>query len=465
MGSDRPLIKKTDNMRCMDAILAVDDAGNPFEPEWPEADFIIGNPPFLGDKKLRGELGDEYVHGLFGLYKGRVPNGADLCCYWFERARDAIQRRSGVRAGLLATNSIRQGKNRRVLERVLGPGGIFMAWSDRKWILDGAAVRISIVGFDDGTDGLRALDGVAVQRLNPDLTRSVDLTAARRLAENAGLAFIGATKKGPFDIPGDLARAMLSAGNPLGCANADVIRPYYNGQSITRRWDDSWVIDFRERPLREAALYEAPFEYVREHVLPLRLGHREKRQADKWWLLARPVPRLIELLEGSPRYLATSQVAKHRAFVWLPGRAHPDHTLVVFPRADDWFFGLLHSRAHERWALGLASALEDRPRYTPTTCFETFPFPRPTDEQRERIAAAAKALHETRQSALDNDPELTLTALYNKRPTWLQHLHEDLDRAVLDAYGWPPDITDEDLLERLLALNLERAAEEDSGTP
>ncbi|MBD3176385.1 MAG: hypothetical protein GF320_14495 [Armatimonadia bacterium] len=156
-------------------------------------------------------------------------------------------------------------------------------------------------------------------------------------------------------------------------------------------------------------------------------------------------------------------MAKHRLFAWVPRTVLPDHALMVFGREDDYFMGVLHSRPHELWTLGICGALEDRPRYSSTNCFETFPFPTPTEEQREAIAQAAKALHEMRQSALDNDPKLTMTKLYNKRPTWLDNLHKDLDRAVLDAYGWPEDISDEELLERLLALNLERAAEEEKG--
>ena len=168
-------------------------------------------------------------------------------------------------------------------------------------------------------------------------------------------------------------------------------------------------------------------------------------------------------LAGLSRYVATVVIAKHRLFAWVPSEVLSDHALIVFPREDDYFLGVVHSRLHEKWALGICSSLEDRPRYTPTTCFETFPFPRPTEEQRAAIAEAAKALHEMRQAALDNDPKLTMTALYNKRPTWLDNLHKDLDRAVLAAYGWPEDIGDEELLERLLALNLERAEEEERG--
>ena len=150
-GPQSRFLRKLDNIQHRDAILAHDAEGKPVEPEWPEADCIIGNPPFLGDKKMRGELGDVYVDELRQLYAGRVPGGADLVTFWFERASAQIKAGKAKRAGLLATNSIRMVGNRPVLERILESGGIFMAWSDRPWILDGAAVRVSIVGFDDGS--------------------------------------------------------------------------------------------------------------------------------------------------------------------------------------------------------------------------------------------------------------------------------------------------------------------------
>ena len=205
-----PILRKLDNIQHRDAILAHDAEGTPVEPEWPEADCIIGNPPFLGDKKMRAELGDEYVNHLRQLYAGRVPGGADLVTFWFERARAQIQAGRAKRAGLLATNSIRMVGNRPVLERILESGGIFMAWSDRPWILDGAAVRVSMVGFDNGSQKERMLDGAARCRhpCRSD-TPARMLPARRRLPENAGLCFLGVMKGGPFDLTEEQASAML----------------------------------------------------------------------------------------------------------------------------------------------------------------------------------------------------------------------------------------------------------------
>jgi len=469
----RPLLERLDNIRRMDAILAYDEAGRPVEPAWPPADVIIGNPPFLGDRRMRGELGDEYVNDLRKLYLGRIPESSDLVCYWFEKARALISADSAQRAGLLATNSIRGGSNRAVLDRIKQTGDIFMAWSDRPWILDGAAVRVSMVGFDDGAQTERMLDGQSVPTINSDLTASVDITQAEPLEENAELSFIGTQKSGPFEIDGSLAQTMLSLkGNPNGRPNSDVVKPWVNGSDITDRSRGIWIIDFGSKTsLEDAALYEQPFEYVRHHVKPIRDIVRRKSHRDRWWLFGDTRPGMRDAISALNRYIATPRVSKHRLFAWLEPNVIPDSAVAVIARSDDYFFGVLHSRAHELWALRQGTSLEDRPRYTPTTTFETFPFPwppghEPADDPRvEAIADAARDLVTKRDAWLNPEgatpadlKKRTLTNLYNDRPTWLDLAHQRLDRAVLDAYGWPHDLSDDDLLARLLVLNLARAA-------
>lgn len=206
-----PILKPLQTIERMDAVLAHDGDGRPVEPPWPEADVIIGNPPFLGGKRLRTELGDTYVDDLFRLYTGRVPREADLVAYWFERARALIAGGSLKRAGLLATQSIRMGANRRVLEHIKQDGDIFMAWADRPWILNGAAVRVSMVGFDDGTETVRLLNGALVPAINADLTGTLDITSARRLVENAGICFQGPVKIGPFEVDETVAHRLLAS--------------------------------------------------------------------------------------------------------------------------------------------------------------------------------------------------------------------------------------------------------------
>jgi len=366
-----------------------------------------------------------------------------------------------------------------VLERIKETGDIFWAWSDRPWILDGAAVRVSLVGFDNGDETTRELDGQAAAKINVNLTAALDLTVARRLPENAGLSFMGDTKGGAFDITAEVAAQMLDVPlNPNGRPNSDIVRPWVNGQDITGRSRGMWMIDFGvSMKEADAALYELPFEYVRKHVKPERDKNNRQSYRERWWIHAEPRPAMHAALAKVERFIATVAVAKHRLFVWLSGNMLPDHRLFVFARDDDYFFGILHSRIHETWALATSSrhGVGNDPTYNNTTCFETFPFPwppgrEPADDPRaEAIAQAARELVRLRDAWLNPGQTFevsetskvsssrTLTNLYNARPTWLDNAHKKLDAAVLAAYGWPANLTDEEILARLLALNLARA--------
>jgi type II restriction/modification system DNA methylase subunit YeeA len=474
-----PILKPLDNIKHMDAILAYDAAGKPVEPEWPTADVIVGNPPFLGGQKVRRELGDFYAEQLFQLYSERIPASADLVCYWFEKARAGVECGTGGRVGLIATQSIRAGANRQVLERIKTTGNIFMAWSDRPWVLDGANVRVSIVGYDNGYTQDAMLDGESVANINADLTSSVDLTTAVLLTENIGICYRCDEKGGAFDIDSKTAKQMLSAPlNPNGRSNSDVVRPYINALDITGRFRDVWIIDFGcDMPLEQAALYEAPFSYVEKVVKPDRMKARDDKQKKIWWLHRRPAPDMRNAIQGLKRFVVTPRVAKHRLFVFLESNILPDSRVAAIAREDEYFFGILHSHIHEVWSLATSSrhGVGNDPTYNITTCFETFPFPwppgqEPTDDPRvQAIAQAAKELVEKRDNWL-NPPgataadlkKRTLTNLYNQRPTWLELAHQKLDKAVLAAYGWSDLLTDDGILEdeilaRLLALNLVRA--------
>jgi type II restriction/modification system DNA methylase subunit YeeA len=469
-----PILRKLDNIQHRDAILTHDAEGAPVEPEWPDADCVVGNPPFLGDKKMRAELGDEYVNHLRQLYAGRVPGGADLVTFWFERARAQIQAGRAKRAGLLATNSIRMVGNRPVLERILESGGIFMAWSDRPWILDGAAVRVSIVGFDDGSQKEHILDGQSVSVIHADLTASVNVSTAVALPENAGLCFLGVMKGGPFDLTEEQAHVMLAAPlNPNGRPNSEVVKHRLIGRDVVQRNQNGWVIDFVDRTESEAALYELPFEYVRSHVKPLRDTNNRKRMKVHWWLHGENRPGMRRALKGLQRCIVTPEVAKHRVFVWMKTDVVPDHTCHVIARDDDYSFGMLQSRVHEVWSLaqGAWMGVGNDPRYSSARTFETFPFPWPPGHEPkdsplvEAIATAARELVEKRDKWLNpagaSGDELnrrTLTNLYNARPSWLAEAHRNLDEAVFAAYGWPATVTDAEVLERLLTLNQQRAA-------
>ena len=494
-----PILKPLQNIECRDAILAPDGG----EPDWPETDVVIGNPPFLGGKMLRGGLGGEYVEALQRLYGERIHGEADLVCHWFDKAERLVAERRIARAGLVATNSIRGGRNRAVLDRIVRSGQVFDAWSDEPWVVEGAAVRVSLVCFAGADSALSpSLNGEAASRIQADLTAgSLDLGVAGRLKRNAGVSFMGDTKNGPFDIPGKLAREWLRLpANPNGRANADVLKPWMNGMDVTRRPAGKWIVDFgNSMSEAETALYEAPFAHIAEHVKPARQRNRARKVREIWWRHEAPRPIMWRALQGLPRYIATPTVAKHRLFVWLDARVCPDHQLIVIARDDDTTFGILHSRFHEAWSLRMGTWLGkgNDPRYTPTTTFETFPFPEglspdipaadyAEDPRSAAIAGAARRLVELRDRWL-NPPEWvdwigepvpgypsrpiprddyaaaqlkarTLTKLYNARPQWLADAHAALDAAVAAAYGWHEDIVEEDSLRRLLALNAANSA-------
>ncbi len=435
-----------------------------------------------------------------------------------------------------------------MLERILESGEIFNAWSDEEWVNEGAAVRVSLVCFGEippsppftkgGMDGVAEetspfvkgglrgiyLNGQPVATIHADLTAGgnggSDLTSAKPLKENAGWSYFGLCLAGAFKVPSATAQAWLKLPNPHGKPNSDVLKPIYNGSDITRRWAGDWVIDFALLDEQQAALYEAPFAYVVEHVKPVRASNREASRAEKWWRHGRARPELRAKLAGLQHYIATPETAKHRFFVSFPVSVAPEHRLIVFPSDSDTLFGILSSRLHTVWVLAQGGTLEDRPVYNSTVCFDTFPFPEglaPKDtatplpsplprgerepapspltgegwgEGGEAIAQAAQHLNLLRENWL-NPPEWTdwvctpeeekagypacpvakpgfendlkkrtLTNLYNARPAWLDNAHKALDAAVAKAYGWndyTPEMADEEILRRLLALNLARA--------
>jgi type II restriction/modification system DNA methylase subunit YeeA len=477
---------------------------------WPGADVIIGNPPFLGTSRQWDDLGREYVESLQRLYGNRVPGAADLCCYWFAKATDAIEEKHCKRAGLLATQAIRGGVNREVLNRIKKVGDIFFAESDRDWILAGANVHVSMVGFDDGTEKRRVLDGQEVAEINANLTSHVDVTQAQPLQANFDISFRGTQKSGDFDVDDELARKWLLAPNPHGKPTSDLLRPWLNGSAIVKRMPPRWIVDTRTDMTQEQfAMYEAPYFHAACFVKPQRDKNKREHRRLNWWLHAETCPGMRAALAGKLRFLTTPRVSKFRVFSWEESVVLPDDGIYVFARDDDYFFGVLHSRFHEVWALKLGTRLETRPRYTPTSCFETFPFPEPNEQQKIDIAAAAKEVNELRENWL-NPPEWTttrvlefpgatdgpwarfvvnpdargigtvryprieprdedcakklakrtLTNLYNERPAWLANAHAKLDAAVAAAYGFDVDLTDEQILKRLLALNQQRAGSE-----
>jgi type II restriction/modification system DNA methylase subunit YeeA len=325
------------------------------------------------------ELGEDYTARLRRLYEGRVPGGADLVCYWFEKARTAIKTQGLGAAGLVATNSIRGGANRKVLDAIVLTSRIYEAWDDVAWINDGAAVRVSLVAFGHADQPAR-LNGKPVASVAADLhahqaNQSADLTTAQKLAANAGASFIGTQKNGPFDVPRQQAVKWLNSPNPHRHSNAVVLKPWANGLTVTRRPDDTWIIDFDKMSENEASLFEQPFDHVDKLVKPTRMDLRRDWHRTHWWCHGDPRPAMKAAVRTLPRQIITPRVSKHRVFAWFHPLVLADSAVVCVTRADDTTFGILHSRFHELWSLRMGTSLEDRPRYTPTTCFETFPFP------------------------------------------------------------------------------------------
>jgi type II restriction/modification system DNA methylase subunit YeeA len=510
----KPILRKLEAIECRDALIAAApelmQAGGSkkgglsgvtkyIEAQWPAAEFIVGNPPFLGIRLMRDRLGSEVVDRLFEIYRGRVSREADFVVYWFEKAHAAVKAGRTKCVGLVATNSIRGGANRKILDQIVGDAGIFEAWSDEPWVIDGAAVRVSLICFSKDYGSVH-LDGRNVSRINADLTPGdLDLTKAMPLVENQGIASNGISKKGKFESDGNLARAWITREyNPNQRSNDAVLSPWRNGEHVTRdRFADKWIINFAGMTEQEACHFEAPFEYVKATVKPFRDRSNSTLERRYWWRLARPASGLFEALRGFRRYIVTPEVSKYRIFVWLSAGVCPDKNLVAIARDDDTSFGILHSRFHRAWSSRLGTSLEDRPRYTSSTTFDTYPFPdglTPNipanryagDPRAVGIGEAAKRLDDLRNGWL-NPPELvriepevapgypgrirpkdavaaatlrerTLTSLYNQRPQWLVDAHRALDSAVAAAYGWPADISEEDALGELLRLNLSRAS-------
>ncbi|MBJ6983963.1 class I SAM-dependent DNA methyltransferase [Luteimonas sp. MC1750] len=501
-----PILHPLDQIQCRDALINDDDT----ETEWPEADAILGNPPFIGGHRMRSELGEEYTDQVRAMYAGRVSSGADFVCFWFEKARQAIVDGRTTRAGLVATNSIRHGKNRLVLGRIKSDMEITAAWSSLEWWDNGTAVDVSLIAFAQAPTPDAVLDGRPVPEITSSLTELVhhDIAKAPRLPANRGVSFQGVIPRAElkrtqrvklgldlppasFNLEGPVARQMLvQPSTPGGEPMSAVIRPYMIADDITDRPYDRFTINFGTRTQAEASMFDGPFKAI-ENVRLHRAHMKEKNDRESWWLMSRPRPKMVSALEGLSRYIAIPRHSKHYVCSWVHPAVLPDSALVVVAKDDDATFGILQSSIHKVWGLRQGSALENRPRYTHTSSFETFPFPEgmtpdlsSEEIQRspfaENIATAAKALVQARDRWL-NPPEWaefhdevvpdfppyiiakpgherdlagrTMTSLYNEMPAWLASLHHTLDVAVAQAYGWTWPMEEEDILRALFEMS------------
>jgi hypothetical protein len=452
---------------------------NPRQAQWPEADFVVGNPPFIGAANMRRALGDGYVDALRAVWGEEVPDSADFVMYWWHKAA-ALAREGDIRRfGLITTNSVRQTFNRRILEhhmRAKTPLSLAFAVPDHPWVdsADGADVRIAMTvgeaGDRQGTlarvvaEGEGEGEGAAVElatrtgKLHPDLTAGPDVAGALPLRANSEISNRGVQLFGKGFVITPAQAKELGLGSIPGLEKH--IRPYRNGRDLNQRPRGVMVIDLfglGEEEVRQK--YPAVYQWVRERVKPERDQNNREVRRKNWWLFGETNPKLRDQLAGLDRYIATVETSKHRTFFFLDHQILPDNMLVNIALDDPFHLGILSSRADVAWALAAGGRLGigNDPRYNKTRCFESFPFPDPDEATRQRIRDLAEELDAHRKRQQTEHPSLTLTGMYNaldrlraaeeltnkEREAYdqglvavLADLHDRLDEAVLAAYGW-----------------------------
>jgi hypothetical protein len=498
---------------------------NPRKADWPEADFVVGNPPFIGNKRLRQALGDGYVDALRKAH-ANMPESCDLVMYWWAQAAE-LTRNGKLRAfGLITTNSLTQTFNRSVIQAHLTaspPLSLTFAVPDHPWVdaADGAAVRIAMSAAVSGDregklcrvveersgpgEGVEVCMEVVTGKIFADLKVGANVAGATPLAANLGISNRGVIPHG--------AGFTVTEAEATGFGDGDIrsrLPLYLNGRDVMQRPRGVRVIDLfglGEAEVRDR--YPEVYQWLLERVKPERDQNPRKSRRDNWWLFAENQPKMRESIRGLPRYMVTAQTSKHRVFTFLDQGILPDDGLVVIGLDDGYALGILSSRIHITWALAAGGRLGigNDPRYNNSRCFETFPFPDCDEQQQARIRELGEALdaHRKRRQALF--PNLSLTDMYNvleklremqppsippcqgggsgslpdkggrgvgsttKEMTIheqglisvLARLHDELDAAVCAAYGWPGDLSHDGILERIVALNRERTAEEARG--
>ncbi|MEI7599859.1 MAG: DNA methyltransferase [Aestuariivirga sp.] len=510
-----PVLRDYRNIRHMDAVLAqdgVDAKGhyiNPRRPEWPEADYIVGNPPFIGGKDIRSKLGDDYAEALWAAHKD-MNDSADFVMYWWDRAAEVLTRKATrlKRFGLVTTNSITQVFQRRTVEKHLSakqPVSILLAIPDHPWTKatkQAAAVRIAMTAVGAGR-----LDGVLQEvvseegldtdepklafrrsegKINNDLTIGADLSTVSPLVSNSGLSSRGMMLFGAGFIVTEQEAQHLGLGRRAGLER--YIRPYRNGRDIVSTPRGVMAIDLygldSERVRDE---YPEVYQHLLRSVKPKRDQNRDADIKARWWLFGRTRDEIRPALVGLPRYIATVETAKHRIFQFLNAAILPDNKIVVIAFDDSFMLGILMSRIHFTWYAANSAKIgvyEGDAVYVKSRCFDPFPFPDPDEFTRSRIASIAEKLDAHRKAVQADHPEITLTQMYNVLEKLrsgaalskederlrddglvliLKELHAELDAAVAQAYGWPVDLPEQEVLVRLVALNKQRAGEEAKG--
>ena len=449
---DLPLDNLDNNIRVADAL---------FTP-WPEADAYVGNPPFLGGKRLREGLGDDYVKRLYERFPDSA-NFADICCYWFRLAHDNLS--PAGRAGLVGTNMIRRGYNRKASLDYIGDNGGYIdtAISTQPWSGE-ANVHVSIVNWSKQVPVSCRLDGKEVAKIHASLGSTVDAGTAEKLRVNSGFSFIGAQPTGKgFEIPPLLAAQWIQA-EPK---NAVVLKPLTTADNLTSNplgQTNRWIIDFNDFPIEEADSYFLPFSHAKSYVQPERLASKNKDLHVTWWRHWRSRPAMKKALQEAGGGFVFPCHSKWVIPMMLDPASLANNSTTVVVGTDYYLFALITSGAHRIWINAQKSTLEDRTRYTPTTCFETFPFPQTVaPELVQQIRQAMTTLNDYRNELMVAK-NWGITDLYNayfhEPASQLAKLHQALDALVLKAYGWKAS---EDILSNLLDLNLELAEREAAG--
>lgn len=469
--------------------------------DWPVAEFVVGNPPFLGNKRMSDVLRPSHVTAIREAFPD-VPGTADLVMYWWARCAELIRLGTLRRFGLVTTNSITGKFNRQVVADALEKKGVRLSYSiaDHPWYDEGAAVRIAmtvgtvhsspdvpVTGLvcNESRTGADELEHILivekpVAEIHADLSAGARLASAQPLHANQGVCFQGVTLLGDgFKLDADAMRE-------LGVVTPnEVVKPYVIGKDLVQSREEKWVIDFYGLSVEEARVrHPRMYEHVLRTVKPLRDSQNDRMPREKWWLFGRTRGDLRTAIRGLPRYIATSRTAKHRLFSFLATAVLPDTKVVAIAIADSAYIAVMSSRVHLIWADRTKAMLEDRPTYNHTESFEPFPFPEMTVAARGPLGRLGDALDAHRKARQQAHPELALTDMYNVLEKLragqalntaeqqirdmglidtLRQIHDDIDRATLAAYGWPEGLTDDEIIERLLDLNAERVKEEATG--
>ncbi|MCU7245211.1 MAG: N-6 DNA methylase [Microcystis aeruginosa WS75] len=447
-----PLDTLDSNIICADALFT----------DWQKADAIIGNPPFLGGKNMRLNLSDDYVNRVFARFS-EVKDSVDFCSYWFRLTHNQLDEKG--RAGLVGTNSISQGKSRvAALDYITHNGGhIHEAISTQPWSGE-ANVHVSIVNWSKIEPVSYYLDNHPVSQINSSLKATVDVSKAVRLLANKNISFQGVIPVGKgFYIKSEQAEKWIE--NDL--KNKEVLKLSSSAGDLTDNphgKPSRWIIDFNDMSLEDASEYKLPFEHIKLTVKPEREINRDKKARDFWWIFLRPRPEMRTAIESLACCFSIPRHSKW--FIFLPAKKEwlPADSTTVVASDDFYILGILTSNIHRIWIKAQSSTLEDRTRYTPNTCFETFPFPQtPSQELVKKIRQTANELHEYRSQQMEKK-QWGITKLYNQffnePSSQLYQLHQKLDKLVMEAYHFQAD---EDILEKLLTLNLELAEKEKRG--